>query len=123
MLDSLRRQGFADFEVILVDQNQDDRLDGLAQEYAACFPLQHLKIQSYGASRARNWGGRCASGDILLWPDDDSWLPEDFLERLSQTFESDPETACVVGVLVDESDRPHQRWIPGERQTATVYDA
>jgi glycosyltransferase involved in cell wall biosynthesis len=81
LFDSLARQTVADFEVIVVDQNDDDRLVPIL-EGDWPFPVQRLHTPGErGASRARNRGWRISQGDILLFPDDDCWYPVDFLER------------------------------------------
>jgi glycosyltransferase involved in cell wall biosynthesis len=123
LLDSLARQTCRDFQVILVDQNQDERLLPLLAEHSAYLPIQHLRVQSRGAARARNAGLDLAVGDILLWPDDDSWLPPDLLERMSAVFEQHPHLGGLMGTLVDELGQPHSRWVPPSAQPAALMDA
>jgi hypothetical protein len=43
-------------EVIVVDQNGDDRLVALLAPFAERLALQHLRVDFRGASRARNLG-------------------------------------------------------------------
>lgn len=84
---SLAAQTFRDFEVIVVDQNADERVGDLAA--AAPFPLLHLRTPTEtGLSRARNRGLRHARGEVVLFPDDDCWYPprafEDALARMGR---------------------------------------
>lgn len=81
MLESLEGQSFRDFEVILVDQNPDDRLGEVLAARPWSFPLRRLNAQTVGLSRGRNQGAGFAKGNVLLFPDDDCWYPPDFLER------------------------------------------
>lgn len=80
LFDSLARQSFTDFDVLVVDQNDDDRLAALCAR-SWPFPLARLHTPGErGASRGRNRGWRRTVGDVVLFPDDDCWYPADFLE-------------------------------------------
>lgn len=105
LLDSLVRQSVQDFEVIVVDQNEDDRLVEMLRPERWPFPLRHLRTpDAFGASRARNAGLRHAAGDIVLFPDDDCWYPPWFLERALGLFHEHGGTA-VAGRAADTDGR------------------
>jgi glycosyltransferase involved in cell wall biosynthesis len=81
LFDSLSGQDRTDFEVILVDQNSDNRLERLA---AGNGPFQVNWIRTpniRGISRARNIGWRAARGELVIFPDDDCWYPPWLLSR------------------------------------------
>lgn len=81
LFQSLANQTFKDFNVLVVDQNDDDRL-GLLLSRTWPFTLERLHTPGErGASRGRNRGWRQARGQIILFPDDDCWYPTDFLEK------------------------------------------
>src|ERR1700687_2188783 len=63
----LNRQSYRKLELILVDQNPDDRLIPLVTTYRECFPVIHCR-SAIGLSRARNVGLAHAAGDILAFP-------------------------------------------------------
>lgn len=76
---SLEAQAFRDFEVIVVDQNVDDRV-GAPETEGWSFPILHLRTpHEGGASRGRNAGFARARGSVLLFPDDDCWYDPGFL--------------------------------------------
>ena len=78
---SLEAQTFRHFEVIVVDQNMDDRVGDPARE-GWSFPVIHMRTPTEaGLSRARNTGLTRASGSIVLFPDDDCWYAPTFLEQ------------------------------------------
>jgi glycosyltransferase involved in cell wall biosynthesis len=81
---SLTGQGAA-FNVILVDQNRDGRLDELVRTYEREFPLRRI-FSEPGLSRARNEGLKIVDGDIVAFPDDDCVYPEGLLHRVSALF-------------------------------------
>ena len=70
LLKTLDRQTYRNFELIVVDQNADDRLVPLLAPYQANFPILHLQ-SAKGLSRARNVALEHVSGDIVAFPDDD----------------------------------------------------
>jgi glycosyltransferase involved in cell wall biosynthesis len=81
LFESLSAQGRTDFEVILVDQNADSRLEGLAAGDWP-FPVNWVRVPNIrGLSRARNVGWRAARGELLIFPDDDCWYPPWLLSR------------------------------------------
>lgn len=88
LLDSLDVQSFRDFEVIVVDQNGDDRLAAILAA-PRTFPLRRLPMAAgRGVSRGRNLGWRQARAVTVIFPDDDCWYPADYLEtglRLLET--------------------------------------
>ena len=53
LLESLTQQEFSDFEVIVVDQNDDNRLDEVMDEFDGRVPLMRI-FSAKGVSRARN---------------------------------------------------------------------
>lgn len=96
LFDSMALQDAA-FEVILVDQNPDARLDALVAEWAPRLPLRHLRAPRPHANAARNLGLRHARGDLVAFPDDDCLLPPGVLARVRQAFDADPALAVLTG--------------------------
>ena len=70
LLESLLAQGRDDFEVIIVDQNSDDRVAPVLQPYEARIRITHLRSSIRNANHARNLGLRAARGKIVTFPDD-----------------------------------------------------
>lgn len=84
-LDKLSLQTYRNFELIVVDQNQDDRLVPLIARYKDQFPIRRLR-SARGLSKARNVGLRHARGDIVAFPDDDCWYAPDLLDKTVRLF-------------------------------------
>lgn len=112
LLSSLERQSYKDFEVILVDQNPDDRLLPALQEHPAV-RVHHLRSER-GLSRARNIGLRAAKGEIIALPDDDCWYPDQLLETVTEWFEMHPEfDSLFTGIRTEENKQMAPQWAPG----------
>jgi glycosyltransferase involved in cell wall biosynthesis len=93
---SLGDQTVQDFEVILSDQNEDDRLLPVIQESGLKERLIHFK-SSGGLSRGRNQGIIQASGDILGFPDDDCAYTPHLLEQVADFFQAHPQYGYLSG--------------------------
>jgi glycosyltransferase involved in cell wall biosynthesis len=104
-LASLALQRHKNFELIVVDQNPDDRVVSVLSPYANRLSMLHLRSKQKGASRARNIGLRHASGDAVAFPDDDCLYPPDLLSRVDSTFTRRPEIDGLTGRLIDEDGR------------------
>ncbi|MBL8659733.1 MAG: glycosyltransferase family 2 protein [Rhodospirillales bacterium] len=101
LLCSLDRQEGATFELIVVDQNTDDRLVPYLESRKNRYPIQHLRRDRCGASGARNIGLRYVSGDIVAFPDDDCWYPDGLLETVNRVIAQNP---CWDGVTCMSRD-------------------
>ena len=84
LLDSLESQSHRRFRVLLVDQNEDDRLEPVVGRHSG---LGVLRLHSArGLSRARNAALADLSADIVAFPDDDCVYASDLLERVARRF-------------------------------------
>ena len=110
LLQSLDRQRFRSFELIVSDQNADDRLLPVLAPFRQQFPLRHIRSAG-GASRGRNAGLPLATGRYVGFPDDDCWYPPDLLAIVSRVFRDHPGWDIVCGRSVDGAMRNTQgRW-------------
>lgn len=86
LFESLLAQGRDDLEIIVVDQNRDERLAPVLARFAGRLALTHLRTERAHANAARNLGLQVARGGIVAFPDDDCWLPEGVLARVDAAF-------------------------------------
>ena len=101
---SLVAQRGVAFDVVVVDQNDDDRLLPVLQQTWP-FAIRHVRtFGERGASRARNRGWRVARGAIILFPDDDCWYPPHFLEY-ALAIMRERDSAVLSGRPTDETGR------------------
>ncbi len=102
LLDSLARQTLRQFELLVVDQNPDDRLVPILHAHQGDYSIRHLRSE-LGVSRARNAGLRECSGQIVGFPDDDCWYLPQTLERIAREFEARPDADGLTGPCIDEN--------------------
>lgn len=101
LLASLNSQTHCDFELIVVDQNPDDRIASILELYESRFSITRV-CSERGLSRARNVGLRHVTGKVVGFPDDDCWYPPRFLESVTKFFESNSGIAGLTGRVVDQ---------------------
>ena len=94
-IDSILKQSFRDYEIILVNDGSTDATFEHCQELCkknTCIKL--VNKENGGLSSARNVGINQAEGDYLLFLDgDDFWRDDDFLENLNCIIETNsPDT-------------------------------
>jgi Glycosyl transferase family 2 len=111
LLRSLDCQRLRSFELIVSDQNADDRLLPVLAPFRQRFPLRHIR-SSGGASRGRNAGLPLATGRCVGFPDDDCWYPPDLLATVARLFRDHSDWHIVCGRSVDDAMRNTQgRWL------------
>lgn len=71
-LESLRKQNYKKFEVIIVDDGSDDNTEDVVAEFSD-LDIQYIKMdKNHGANHARNVGIDCAKGEYLAFLDSDN---------------------------------------------------
>ena len=121
LLCSLDVQSCRDFEVIVVDQNSDDRLVAVLSGHTT-FVCQHVRSER-GLSRARNAGLRLARGDLIAFPDDDCWYPQHLLESVEGWFRSHSEVGLLSVALLDADNLPSVPNAPAKSLRCTKSSA
>ena len=96
LFDGFRSQTRQDFEIIVSDQNDDDRIPDLLAKINWPGPLTHIR-SSGGLSGGRNAGLALAQGEIIGFPDDDCMYPPDLLEGVAEFFDAHPEYGFLSG--------------------------
>jgi glycosyltransferase involved in cell wall biosynthesis len=86
-LDSLRKQTYKYFELIIVDQNDNTIIADLCDKYKKYIPILIVKSTVKGLSINRNIGMNYSTGNIIAFPDDDCEYEETTLEKAARFFE------------------------------------
>lgn len=92
-LDSVMKQSFRDFEMIVVDDGSSDESFDVAQDALegseVCYQLIHQ--DNAGVSTARNNGVASSHGDYICFLDADDWWVSNFLERMDKLITDYPD--------------------------------
>lgn len=81
-LESVVRQDYTNFEIIVVDDNSTDNTYQIASKFSKVILLD----KQSGAGKARNIGAANARGDIFVFLDSDCRVEPDYLGRLHDIF-------------------------------------
>ncbi|MEP1034896.1 glycosyltransferase [Ekhidna sp.] len=82
-INSVLKQSFKDFEIILVDDGSKDNTKKILESFSDQ-RLKVLHIENRGVSNARNVGYKESKADFLAFLDaDDLWLPERLYETVA----------------------------------------
>lgn len=109
MLDSMRDQTEKRFELIVVDQNPDDRLVPIIEgKQTEGLVIRHIRRSTRGVCPARNAGLALARAPLVAFPDDDCWYERDAVAGALAHFAENPATVGIVGHWV-EFDPERQR--------------
>ncbi len=101
----LEKQSYQNFELIIVDQNDNNLLDNIVNDYKKKIPIKHIKVAQKGLSLARNAGIKKAGGDIISFPDDDCLYPHDLLEKIRVFFYDRPNVDAISTAWHDSLTR------------------
>jgi ADP-heptose:LPS heptosyltransferase/glycosyltransferase involved in cell wall biosynthesis len=105
LLDSLLNQEIKDFDILIVDQNHDNRIVPVVESYRSKLSVTRIWTPArQGVSAGRNDGWREARGEVIVFPDDDCWYPPWFLRRGLELLET-TKAELVSGRSVDETGR------------------
>jgi glycosyltransferase involved in cell wall biosynthesis len=120
LFESLAAQGEPELEVIVVDQNADDRLAPVLAAWAGRLALRRERSARAHANHARNLGLSLARGAVVGFPDDDCTFPPGLLARVTAAFGADPALAVLTGPAASpEGGLGSGRW----REDAGPIDA
>lgn len=97
-LAALAASEYESFDVLIVDDGSEARIEPLAAEHG----FGYLRIDGpHGPARARNRGAERASGRYLVFIDADVCVHPDTLSRIAQAFAGDAGMDAVIGSYDD----------------------
>lgn len=89
-VDSILRQTFSDFELLLVDDGSSDTSWKICEKYARLDSrVRAFHKENGGPGSARNAGMNKAQGDFVTFIDSDDWIEPDYVSNLVYAVSSD----------------------------------
>jgi glycosyltransferase involved in cell wall biosynthesis len=108
LLESLEGQTYRGFRVLVVDQNDDERLGEVIGAHGS-LSLERVRAPR-GLSRSRNAALSKIKADLVAFPDDDCRYPSDLLERVARRFAADRGLGGLTGRSVDAQGHSSGTW-------------
>lgn len=89
LLASLADQSLKDFEVVIVEDGSSDRCNKVVSEFGHSLSIKYIENElPIGPGPARNIGCKAASGNFYIFVDSDCFLPQDYVETLTNELGS-----------------------------------
>lgn len=131
-IESIARQDFAQdrYEIIVVNNNPSlEEIDACVQRARLEWftdrqdQLRLLHCPIPGLSHARNAGMSEASGEIILFIDDDAAATPNLLSKLWQSYNAHPEAGVIGGKILLRDPEPRPAWYrPGWKRFWSHFD-
>ncbi len=86
LLESLSKQTFLDFEVLLIEDGSSIKCDLVAQKHSQNLNIRYYYKDNSGRSETRNYGMEKAKGDYFVFFDSDCVIPPFYFEKIKRTL-------------------------------------
>ncbi|BBB90119.1 MAG TPA: glycosyltransferase [Methylomusa anaerophila] len=109
-IDSVLKQSFTDYEIILVDDGSPDNCGKICDHYAQTDKkIKVIHKENSGVSETRNIGIDNSCGQYLMFLDGDDFLVDGCLELMKDTIISNEKTDIFIGqsMIVYDDDKKH----------------
>ena len=93
LLQSLTRQSFKDFEVIIVEDGSSVPCKDVAERYQNILDIRYYAKPNSGPGQTRNYGAERSQGEYLIILDSDCILPEGYLQQWKRNCKKAPTDA------------------------------
>lgn len=93
LLESLCKQSFKDFEVIIVEDGSSVNCKDVCSKYMELLNMKYFMKQNSGPGLSRNYGAERSSGEYLIVLDSDVVLPEGYLQAVEDELQRQPADA------------------------------
>lgn len=93
LLQSLTRQSFKDFEVIIVEDGSSVPCKDVAERYQNILDIHYYAKPNSGPGQTRNYGAERSRGEYLIILDSDCILPEGYFAAVEEELQKAPADA------------------------------
>jgi glycosyltransferase involved in cell wall biosynthesis len=107
------QQPQAAWEIIVVNNNSTDETERVLDAFMGRLPLRRVFEPAPGLSHARNTAVRHATGDYIVWTDDDVLVDSNWLATHERAVERWPEAAVFGGPVRPRFEGTPPPWLSG----------
>lgn len=112
-LASLAQVAYAEWSLIVVDQSDGDQTRHVVESWRARLPqVEYLRLEEQNASAARNLAISAGTADVLAFLDDDCTVDPDWLDRVTEVFDKEPDASLVFGAVKAAEHDPAASIVP-----------
>jgi glycosyltransferase involved in cell wall biosynthesis len=112
-LDSAQAQTLSTFELLVVDNSPDAELRARIDAFNlnARIRARYVHEPDLGLHNARHAGARAATGDVLVFTDDDAVFDPNWLSAYARSFEEHSDMTAAGGRVLPEWQAPPPHWL------------
>ena len=100
-IESILSNTYPDFDLVIVDQSENNETKNLVEEYIRCDNrIRYIRCLEKGLGIGRNVGIKETKGEIIAMTDDDCVVSQDWIEKIVSFFEMHPDAAIVFGDVI-----------------------
>jgi GT2 family glycosyltransferase len=114
-IESVIANGFADFELIIIDQSTSDATKEAVEPFLSDARLRYIRTHETGVSRSRNRSLSEARCEFVLNTDDDCVVAADWIAANVCALTAAPQAAIVFGDVVAPDTQPSNFYTPESR--------
>jgi glycosyltransferase involved in cell wall biosynthesis len=121
VMQSIRVPGNVEWELLVVNNNCADETDQVLSRHSDALPIRRLFEPNPGLSNARNCAIAHATGDLILWTDDDVLVDENWLAEYVLAADNWPDAVFFGGTVDPWFESTSAAWV--QRNLATFQGA
>ena len=87
LLESLSKQTYQDFEILLIEDGSSEKCDLVAQNYNNVLNIRYYYKDNSGRSETRNYGMEKAEGEYFVFFDSDCVIPPFYFEKIKKRLD------------------------------------
>ena len=111
LLESLEKQTFQNFEVIIVEDGSQKPCRNVVNKYLDSIDIQYVTKENTGPGLSRNYGSKYAKGEYIVFFDSDCIIPEKYFEIVNDSLQADLVDAFGGPDMAHENFTPIQKAI------------
>jgi glucosyl-dolichyl phosphate glucuronosyltransferase len=110
------------WELVVVNNGSTDSTADVLERFRDVLPLRSVYDPKDGIANARNAAVAAASGDYIVWTDDDVFVHPRWLAEYVDAFRAHPDAAIFGGSIAPLFEPPVPSWLPAILpHVTTVY--
>src|ERR1700686_291105 len=102
------------FDIIVVDNASTDGTEDVVRQFQECGSqkrLRYVRENRLGLHFARHKGAQSATGDVLIFTDDDATFSPTWLHAYGKAFIEHPEMVAAGGPVRPVGESPRPKWL------------
>ena len=100
LLDSLTKQSYKQFEVLVIEDGSVDKADGVVAGFADKLNIRYFFKENSGQGFTRNYGFEHATGDYFVIFDSDALIPPHYFKTVNERLAQAPVLDAMVARML-----------------------